>query len=120
MNFTASRFMHALTAGYGVFALAKPEHLSNAMNADADERVGYDTLARAYGIRDLPISALGIFGSARGVQWATRARLAGDFADCATLAVQAPDGKVRAKVMGVTLGWAALNYAAYRWDLSRD
>ncbi len=119
MNYTASRVMHALTASYGVFALVKPEHLGNAMNADADERGGYDTLARAYGIRDLPISALGIFGPDRGVQWATRARLAGDFADCLTLAVRAPSGQVRAKVMGVTLGWAALNYAAYRWDLSQ-
>lgn len=118
-RYRASRVMSAATAAYGVYALVKPSHLADAMQAGAGERSGYDTLARTYGVRDLTISLLGAFGPARAVEWAMRARIAGDLADCATLLAKADDGKVRGKVAGVTLGWAALNLAAYRWDRSR-
>ena len=56
---------------------------------------------------------------ARAVRWAMGARITGDLADCATLVARADDGQVRGKVMGLTLGWAALNAAALRWDDSR-
>ena len=48
-----------------------------------------------------------------------RGRIAGDLADCATLVTKADGGKVRGKVAVVTIGWAALNFLAYRWDRSR-
>ena len=49
-----------------------------------------------------------------------RGRIAGDLADCATLVTKADDGKVRGKVAAVTIGWAVLNFLAYRWDRSRS
>jgi len=119
MNYRASRLMSAATAGYGVYALLRPAHLADAMQADADQRASYDTLARAYGVRDLAISTVAILGPGAGVRAAMRSRIAGDLVDCATLTIRAGDGKVRAKVMAVTLGWAALNVAALRWDESR-
>ena len=67
ISYPASRAMSAATAVYGVYALARPAHLADAMRADADERPGYDTLAKAYGVRDLIISALG--SSALDVAW---------------------------------------------------
>ena len=119
VSFPASRAMLAASAVYGVYALVKPSHLADVMRADADERSGYDNLARAYGVRDLAISTVGVFGPRRSVGWAVRARVAGDLADCVTLVTKADEGRVRGKVAAVTVGWAALNYLAYRWDRSR-
>jgi hypothetical protein len=119
ISFPASRAMSAATATYGVYALVRPSHLADAMQADAGERPGYDALARAYGVRDLLLSALGVFGPGRAVAWAMRGRIAGDLADCATLVVKADDGKIRGKAAAVTVGWAVLNFLAYRWDRSR-
>ena len=70
------------------------------MHADADQRGSYDTLARAYGVRDLAISAVGVFGPPRAVRWAMGARIAGDLADCATLLARADEGAIRGKVDG--------------------
>ena len=39
-------------------------------------------------------------------------RILGDLADAAVLATGTHDSKVQGKVLGVTLGWAALNTAA--------
>jgi len=119
ITYKASRAISAATAAYGVYALMKPEHLGNAMQADATEREDYDNLAKAYGVRDIAVSLLGVLGPARGVQWAMRSRIAGDLADCATLVMKTENQQVRGKVAAVTLGWAALNFAAYRWDRSR-
>ena len=119
ISYPASRAMSAATAAYGVFALVRPSHLADAMEADAGQRSGYDSLARAYGVRDLLLSALGVFGPGQAVAWAMRGRIAGDLADCATLVTTADDGKVRGKVAAVTVGWALLNFLAYRWDRSR-
>jgi hypothetical protein len=119
ISYPASRAMSAATAVYGVYALVRPSHLADVMSADAGERPGYDNLARAYGVRDLLISAVGVLGPGRGVAWAMRSRMAGDLADCVTLVAKADEGKVRGKVAAVTVGWALLNYLAYRWDRSR-
>ncbi|MGI8645256.1 MAG: hypothetical protein ACR2JD_02890 [Nocardioides sp.] len=118
ISYPASRAMSAATAVYGVYALLRPAHLADAMRADAGQRGSYDTLAKAYGVRDLAISTVAILGPTAGVRAAMRSRIAGDLVDCATLAVRAGDGKVRAKVIAVTVGWAALNFAALRWDES--
>ncbi len=119
ISFPASRAMSAATLTYGVYALAKPSHLADAMKSDSSDRAWYDSLAKAYGVRDLVVSLLGIFGPGRAVAWAMRGRIAGDLADCATLVTKADDGKVRGKVAAVTIGWAVLNFVAYRWDRSR-
>jgi len=120
ISFPASRAMSAATLAYGAYALAKPSHLADAMDADDGDRAWYENLARAYGVRDLVVSLLGIFGPARAVAWSMRGRIAGDLADCVTLVTKADEGKVRGKVAAVTVGWAALNFLAYRWDRSRD
>ena len=54
--------MSTATAGYGVFALAHPAHLPDALQADKEDRPGLELLAETYGVRDLAISALGMFG----------------------------------------------------------
>src|SRR5688500_11318649 len=116
ISFPASRAMSAASLAYGVYALAKPSHLANVMDADDSDRAWYDNLAKAYGVRDLAVSLLGVFGPARAVAWSMRGRIAGDLADCVTLVAKADEGKVRGKVAAVTLGWAALSFLAYRWD----
>jgi hypothetical protein len=119
ISFPASRAISLASAAYGVYALVRPEHLGRQMGADPGEREDYDTLARAYGVRDTAVSLLGILGPARGVQWAMRSRIASDLADCATLVSKADDGKVRGKAAAITVGWALLNFAAYRFDRAR-
>jgi hypothetical protein len=112
--------MSAATAAYAVYALTSPEHIGRAMQASGDEQEFYDKLARGYGVRDLAISALGLAGPARTVPVAMGLRIAGDLGDAAFLARRAPDPGVRAKVLGVTLGWAALNLAALVADRRRS
>jgi hypothetical protein len=119
ISYPASRAMSAATAVYGVYALVKPSHLAEVMEAEAGERPVYDSLARAYGVRDLLISAVGVLGPGRGVAWAMRSRMAGDLVDCVTLVAKTDAPKIRGKVAVVTVGWAVLNYLAYRWDRSR-
>ena len=119
ISYPASRAISVASAAYGVYALVKPSHLADVMQAGSDEREGYDNLAKAYGVRDVTISLLGILGPARVVQFAMRSRIAGDLADCATLVSKADDGKVRGKAAAITVGWAVLNFAAYRWDRRR-
>ncbi len=46
-------------------------------------------------------------------------RIVGDLADAVVLGSRAPDNKVRAKVLAVTLGYAALNTAALVRDRRR-
>jgi hypothetical protein len=108
--------MSAATAAYGVYALARPRHLSDAMQGAPEENDFYDGLARGYGVRDLAIGLLGALGSAPAVRWAMRARIASDLTDCVTLVVKADGVRVRAKAAAITVGWAVLNLAAHRRD----
>ena len=66
-------------------------------------------------MRDLAVSAAGVFGSPRVVKAAMAIRIAADLGDCALLAART-EGDVRRKVMGVTLGWAGLNAVALLVD----
>lgn len=111
-----SRVMSAATLGYAVFSLVKPQHLGKAMESDAFEQPTYDTIARVYGVRDVVIGGLGVVGSPRAVRTAMGLRIAGDVADAVVLASRAPNGRVRAKVLAVTIGYAALNTAALLRD----
>jgi len=115
-----SRGVSALTLGYAVFSLVKPEHLGRAMDSDAFEQPTYDKIAKAYGVRDVAIGGLGLLGpSPKAVQVAMGLRIVGDLADAVVLGSRAPDNKVRAKVLAVTLGYAALNTAALVRDSRR-
>ena len=119
MSHRLSRIMSAATAAYGVYALARPAHIGKAMEAGPKEQAHYDTLARVYGVRDVAISVLGVVGSPGAVRAAMRLRVASDLVDAAYLSARTDDGKVRAKVLGATLGWAALNSLAVARDRRR-
>ena len=108
--------MSAATVAYGVYALARPEHVGRAMEARPDQHEFYDRLGRGYGVRDIAIGLLGVVGPSAAVGWAMRARVASDLADCVTLVLKADDGKVRAKAAAITVGYAVLNLAAHRRD----
>lgn len=115
-----SRLISVATLAYGVFALAKPRHLAQGIEAPPEQAPAYDRLAYTYAGRDLAISALGIAGPTRAlVTTAMGLRIAGDLADAATLGLDARSSKVRGKVLGATLGWATLNAAALAVDLRR-
>lgn len=119
MSYRLSRMMSTATAGYGVFALVNPAHLPDALQADKEDRPGLELLAETYGVRDLAISALGIFGrSPRTVRAAMLLRIAMDLGDAALLSTKTDD-EVRQKVLAVTLGWAGLNALALLVDSVR-
>ena len=118
MSFPLSRFMSTATASYGVYALTDPRHLGNAV--DPKNAADYDLLAQTYGVRDLAVSAFGVFGrSDKTVATAMRIRILLDIADGVLLSFKAPDEQTRTKVLGVTLGWATLNLVALRADSKR-
>jgi hypothetical protein len=118
MTFALSRLMSTATATYGVYALAQPRHLGDAV--DPKNAEDYDLLAEMYGVRDLAISAFGTLGrSEKTVSTAMRIRILCDIGDGVLLSMRAKDDETRAKVLGVTLGWAALNVLALRLDRRR-
>ena len=113
--------MSTATAGYGVFALVSPQHLGKALEVDSQDQAGMDLLAQVYGVRDLAISSLGIFGrSPRTVRTAQVLRIAMDLGDAALLSARVGPGPVRTKVLAVTLGWAGLNTLALLVDSRRN
>ncbi len=120
MSYPLSRFLSTATAGYGVFALTVPEHLGKALEADKEDLPGLDLLAQSYGVRDLAISSLAIFGrSGRTVKAAMLLRIAMDLGDAALLSRRTDDEEIRNKVLAVTLGWAGLNALALCIDSAR-
>ncbi len=120
MTHRASRLITTASAAYAVFALVKPEHLGKAMQADAGEMPGYNGLARAYGVRDLTISSIGLLGRSRAaIRTAMGLRIASDISDCVVLLVRTDDPAVKRKVAAVTLGYAVLNAAALAFDEAR-
>ncbi len=112
--------MSLATAGYGAFALARPGHLPDALEADETNRPGLELLAQTYGVRDLAISSLGVLGrSDRTIRAAMLMRIAMDLGDSALLATRTRDDRVRTKVLAVTIGWAGLNTFALLVDSRR-
>lgn len=108
-----SKLISSLTAAYGAFALAKPRHLADGIEAPAAQAPAYDRMAYTYAGRDLSISGVALASGNPSVVTAMMVlRILGDLADAAVLATGTHDSKVQGKVLGVTLGWAALNTAA--------
>ena len=96
MSYPLSRLLSAATAAYGGYALTQPAHLWQALRADRKDREGLELLARTYGVRDLAVSGLGIFGRRPGtVKAAMLLRIAMDLGDCALLATRTDDDEVR-------------------------
>ena len=116
MTYSRSRAISAATAAYGLFAIAKPRHLGDALEAPHVQRSAIDQVAYTYGARDISVSALALLGSPALVRASMVLRIAGDLSDATILSRYAPNQKVRSKVLAVTLGWAALNTAALLAD----
>lgn len=109
--------MSTLSASYGAYALYEPRHLGRQMTDDEPRQAEYDVLAQTYAGRDLPLSALGMFGrSPATVTAAMLARIAYDVSDGLILSARAQDEETRKRVLGVTFGWAALNTLALLRD----
>lgn len=117
MSYSLSRTMSAATATYSVYALADPGHLGRAIDGD---EAGFELLAQTFGVRDFAISTFGLLGrSDRTVRTAMWIRIACDIGDGVLLSARADDDETRAKILGVTLTWATLNYLALRSDKRR-
>lgn len=116
MSWGLSKTMTLATSGYAVFALTKPGHLNDALEAPDAARPAHDRLARTYGVRDLTTSALVFSGRKTLVRTGMALRIAGDVGDCLVLTTSTPKDDVRRKVAAVTLGWATLNALAWALD----
>jgi hypothetical protein len=120
MTYTWSRLMSAGTLTYAGYALTRPRHLGAFMTSAKPRQAEYDLLAQTYGARDLAVGTLGLLGrSERTVTAAMLARIAFDVSDGLLLAGRAEDDETRAKVLGVTFGYAALNTVALLTDRRR-
>ena len=120
MTFPLSRLMSTATATYGGYALARPAHLWQALQADRGDRDGLELLSRTYGVRDLAIGGLGMLGRSSGtVRTAMLLRIAMDLGDAAVLSARTDDPDVRRKILAITLGWAGLNALALAVDSAR-
>lgn len=120
MSYLLSRVMSAATASYAGFCFVRPEHLGQAMGASGTEQDGFDRLAHVFGVRDLAISTFGVLGrSERTVRTAMWIRIACDVGDGIVLAAHARDDDTRAKALGATLAWGALNLTALQLDKRR-
>lgn len=120
MTYRLSRLISTASATYGGYALANPAHLWQALHSDREDEAGLELLARTYGVRDLAISSLAIFGrSAQTVRAAMLLRIAMDLGDAAVLSSRTDDPDLRRKVLGITLGWAGLNTLALVIDTKR-
>jgi hypothetical protein len=117
MSYALSRLMSAATASYAVYALTEPRHLGRALTGNTADQATYDVVAQTYGARDLAISSVGMFAkSEKAVAAAMVIRVACDVADGLLLAGRTDDEQTRQKVLGVTMGWAALNTLALLRD----
>lgn len=113
MSFPLSRALSAATGAYCVFSLAKPRHLGNALSKDPAVQAQYDPVAYTYALRDLAVSTVGTFGrTPTAVRTAMVLRVAADAADAMVLSREAKTTDARNKILGVTLGWGAINLLA--------
>lgn len=119
MTFVLSRLMSGATAAYAGYCFARPGHLGAVMTGDSDDP-GYQLLAHVFGVRDAAVSTFGVLGrSEHTVRTAMLVRVMCDLGDGVVLARRAEDAETRAKVLGVTGTWAALNLTALGLDTLR-
>ncbi|MFK5584737.1 MULTISPECIES: hypothetical protein [unclassified Serinicoccus] len=119
MTYVFSKAVAVATAGYALFAVARPQHLSDALGekgaaADATHRTAY-----TYAARDLPISALTVLGRGELPAAGALLRLAGDLGDAVVLGLTGPDGK-RGTLVAVPLAWGGITLGALALDRWRD
>ena len=112
-----SKLLSLLTAGYGAFALARPRHLADALEAPAEQAPAFDRMAYTYAGRDLTISGVALASRNPSVVSAMMGlRILGDLSDATILGTGTARPDVQKKVLAVTLGWAALNTLALLAD----
>ena len=81
-----SKLISLFTAGYGAFALVKPRHLADNLEAPAGQAPAYDRMAYTYAGRDLAISGLALVARNPAVVTAAMTlRIASDLADASIL-----------------------------------
>ena len=116
-----SKLLSILTASYGAFALAKPRHLADNLEAPAGQAPAYDQMAYTYAGRDLAISGLALASRNPSVVTAAMAlRIVSDLADASILGRESSSRpNVQKKILGITVGWAALNAVALLADRRR-
>ena len=115
-----SALMSVATMGYAVYALVKPRHLGKALTDDPLKQPDYDVSARTFGVRDLVVGGLALVApTAAGREQAMMGRVVFDLTDGALFSNEATSTATKAKVLGVTMGWAALNAAAIVADRRR-
>ncbi len=108
-----SKLVSLATALYGVFALVKPRHLADGIEAPADQAPAFDRVAYTYAGRDLSISGLALASRNPSVVSAAMVlRIIGDVADGIVLSTSTSKPAVQKKVLAVTLGWGVLNTVA--------
>lgn len=108
-----SKLLSLATAAYGAFALAKPRHLADGLEAPTVQAPAFDRMAYTYAGRDLSISGLAIASRDPSVVTAAMAlRILGDLSDAAVLSTGTSKPDVQKRILAVTLGWAALNAVA--------
>lgn len=113
MTLSYSKTISAATAGYALFALAKPRHLGKALTKSPLKQPEYDLVAQLFGPRDLVVSALALLApSPVSLERAMIARVVLDLSDAALLTPEGSTKAAKAKVLGATLTWASLNVAA--------
>ncbi len=117
MTKNVSTALSVATTGYPVFALANPRHLGKALTANPLKQGDYDLSARVFGARDLVVSALAIFApTSTAPEHAMVARVIFDLTDASMFTPQAQATGAKAKILGATLMWAALNATAIVLD----
>ena len=122
MSYRLSRLMSTATAGYGAFALVSPDHLGDALEVDQQDRSGMDLLAQTYGVRDLAISSLGVFGRSPQDREGRHAAADRDGPRRRRAAVDQDRLRPRCarRCWPSTLGWAGLNTLALLVDSRRN
>lgn len=105
------RVLGAATAVYSAAVIAKPEVLTTPTGLG--DSPASRTLGTAVGVRDL-VSGLAVALAPSGIplRLALLVRVAMDIGDTVVLGAAAPDKATRNKIIGITLGWAALNAVA--------
>ncbi|PRY40740.1 hypothetical protein [Umezawaea tangerina] len=105
------RALGAATAVYSAAVIAKPEVLTGPTGLG--DSPSSRTLGTAVGVRDLVSGlAVALAPSSVPLRLALLARVAMDIGDSVVLGLAAPDKATRTKVVGVALGWAAVNALA--------
>lgn len=114
----ATRILGALTAGYGLNELLRPQHLAKAAHLGDPRNASpaVRTLGAGLGLRDIVSgAAMALAPAGRMLDTAVAARVAFDVTDAVAFAIGSPGAKTKVKVAGVALGWAALCGTSRAW-----